>query len=116
MGEQCPIVVNVEQGVEQARVAEVDPGRLHLAFRHVLEPRLQLANHVRAGQQVQVAPPLCSLHFSLPCQVRQVVRAIEELEDMTRESEARGSEDGLPRPAHAIAFSSSATNARVSAK
>ena len=55
-GEQNTVVTRIQQRVKQARVAEVDLRRLHLSFRNILEPGVQLANHVGPGQQIQVAP------------------------------------------------------------
>ena len=46
---------DAEQSVEQAAVADVDLGRLDLAFAEVLEPRRQLPHHEHAGHQVEVA-------------------------------------------------------------
>ena len=45
----------VQQRVQQARIAQVDAGRFDLALLQVLEPRRQHAHHEAAGEDVQIA-------------------------------------------------------------
>ena len=72
--EQGRGVGDAEQRVQQTRVAKVDLRRLHLALRDVLEPRLKLADHVGAGQQVQVAAHRLVGRAERPAQFRRVPR------------------------------------------
>ena len=54
MSQQGAPVGQAHEGVEEAAVADVDFGRLGLAFAEVFEPRRKLAHKERPGERVEV--------------------------------------------------------------
>ena len=55
MARELVLARDVEQPMQQARVADVEAGRLDLAFPQVLEPRREHPDHERPGQDVEMA-------------------------------------------------------------
>ena len=107
-----------EQRVQDAAIAHVHLWGLDLTFAEVLEPRLELTDHHRSRQDIEVAFDGCMRFTERACEVRGVPDSVRGSAPVCQES-LKGREELEPRrrtsdvPLRNVSTKSRATPARV---
>lgn len=69
---ECPLVVDGEELVQQARVPDIELGRLDLSLLEIRVPRLELTDHLGVGQEIAVAATARRRHAERACGFRRI--------------------------------------------